>query len=853
MNPTDKKPRCWLPHAVLLFVFWIVSSESVSQTLLWAAEPAKAAPQTSETKPAPPQPVAINASEIIPRAEQTLRALQEIRFDLAADSESALNSLGIEIAAFAEKSDRRWQGEVASIGALHSVQRLNDVLREWSVEQSQLDGWDRALARRSQILVAQEDDVRQIYETWQATRDAGKQQAFPKVALQKIAEVLREADAVRGLIRDGMAKLLNLQIQLANRREFLATIRSDLDKAREESGKQLFVLDSLPLWRAIFSAESQEVMLAQVTQSSRSFAADLSEFSTKYRGRILWHAFFLAAMVLLFRSLRRGSTAPAVEPLGGFALFIRERFVTTSFLLALITVPLFYPNAGTSILRIAILPSLIPVTRILPKLMPKMFRRGVYWLAAIYVVNFLRYLLPADWLLARLLLLLIAAGGCIGFGLFLRSHGAELSALGSRERLILLAVRLLCLLFAASVVSNVVGNMSLAEILVDMPVRSAYIAALIFASAQVLTTLAAVALQSRPAQWLRSVREHGALIARRCRTLIRVSAILLWAGVSLNVFGVLGAVASAGLSLLQWRWRLGAAEISIQDLAVFFAVFLSAVIFSRMLRFVLTEEILPRFRLPRGVPGAVDVLCRYGVLLVGFLMALAAAGVDFSRVTLLISALGVGIGFGLQNLVNNFVSGLILVFEHPVQFGDYVEVGSVSGEVRKIGFRASILRTPDGADVIVPNSELIGSRVMNWSLTDQLRRISIPVSVAYGTDPNRVMDVLIGIANKHPAVLADPAPMVVFDRLADSSLNFTLLCWSLVQRWFLTRSELTIAINNAFKEAGIEIPFPQQDVHVHWSDSESARDNAMPARDLRGSKAAEPSTVVSAGVSRSNK
>ena len=225
------------------------------------------------------------------------------------------------------------------------------------------------------------------------------------------------------------------------------------------------------------------------------------------------------------------------------------------------------------------------------------------------------------------------------------------------------------------------------------------------------------------------------------------------------MFGVLGALSSAGSSFLQWRWRLGAAEISIQDLAVFFAVFLSAVIFSRMLRFVLTEEILPRIRLPRGVPGAVDVLCRYGVLLLGFLIALAAAGVDFSRVTLLISALGVGIGFGLQNLVNNFVSGLILVFEHPVQVGDHVEVGSLYGEVRTIGFRASILRTPDGADVIVPNSELIGSRVINWSLTDQLRRISIPVSVAYGTDPNRVMDVLIEIARKHPAVLGYPAPI----------------------------------------------------------------------------------------------
>jgi small-conductance mechanosensitive channel len=470
-------------------------------------------------------------------------------------------------------------------------------------------------------------------------------------------------------------------------------------------------------------------------------------------------------------------------------------------------------------------------------------------LVAIFVLNFLRYLLPADWRMARLLLLMIAAGGCLGLGLFLRARGAELRALGSRERLILLAIRFVCFMFAASVVSNFVGNVTLAEILVDIPVRSAYIAALIFAGAHLLKTLTMVVLQSRPAQWLRSVRLHGALIALRCRTLIRLAAILFWASVSLNMLGVLGDISAAAVNLLQLRWKLGAAEISIQDLAVFFAVFVSAVIFSRMLRFVLTEEILPRFSLPRGVPGAVDVLCRYGVLLLGFLIALAAAGVDFSRVTLLISALGVGIGFGLQNLVNNFVSGLILVFEHPVQVGDHVDVGSIFGEVRKIGFRASILRTPDGADVIVPNSELIGSRVINWSLTDQLRRISIPVSVAYGTDPNRVMDVLIEIARKHPAVLADPAPMVVFDRFADSSLNFTLLCWSLVQRWFLTRSELTIAINNAFKEAGIQIPFPQQDVHVHWPDAETLDDKAAQAKDLTGRKGSERGSAVSAGSS----
>ena len=714
MTPRHKNPGGWMQLGVLLAALWIGLTWSISRNLLWAAEPAKSPPPAGETKPAPAQPVAISASEVIPRSEQALRSLQETRFELAADSDPALTTLQKEISEFAEKSDKRWQNAAEILGASRSLQRINDALREWSIDQSQLDRWDRALARRSQILVAEEDDVRRISEIWEVTREAGKQQGFPKVALQKVTDVLREADAVRGLIRGAMAKLLGLQIQLANRRDILGKIHSDIERAREESGRQLFVLDSVPLWQASFSAESQEVIETEAIRSLQRFTEDVRDFGTKYAGRILWQGVFLAALVLLFSILRREPPAQAIEQLGGAGRFVLDRFLLSSFLLALLTVPLFYPGASSAVLRIALLPAVLPAIILLPRLLPRYIRRAVHWLVAMYVVNFLRYLLPADWLFTRLLLLAIAAGGCIGLGLFLRARAAELSASGFSDRLILLVARVVALLFGASVVSNVVGNVTLADLLVDLPVRSAYSAALIFAGAHLLTTLFVVALHSKRAQWLRSVRAHGALIANRCRKLIRVTAVILWTMFSLSMFGVLGDLTAAGLNLLQFRWKLGAAEISIQDVAVFFAVFLSAVIFSRMLRFVLTEEILPRIRLPRGVPGAVDVLSRYGVLLLGFLMALAAAGVDFSKVTLLISALGVGIGFGLQNLVNNFVSGLILVFEHPVQVGDVVEVGPLSGEVQKIGFRASILRTADGADVIVPNSELIGSRVVNY-------------------------------------------------------------------------------------------------------------------------------------------
>ena len=855
MNTKQEKPSWLLKWTVRSIRCWVVFAWLIGGTPVQAADQSKIPSQAGETQQAPPAPVIIPASEIIPRAEQTIRSLQEIRFQVAADTDTVLSSVQAELATFAERSDRRWQSEAQAIDQLRSVQRLNDILREWSLEQSQLDGWDRALSRRSQILVAQQDDVDRIIETWQATRAAGKQQALPKVALQKMAEVLREADAVRTMLRDDMAKLLNLQNQLANRREILSKIRKDIDKAREESGRQLLVLDSLPIWQALLQPGAQDAIVAQAVDSARGFLDDLQEFLKKFRDRILLHVVVFLMIVALFYFLRRGLTPAIAERLGvDSAIFVLSRPLAASFLLALLASPLFYPEAAANILRVAMVPTVIPVIRLLPGLLPKMFRRWIYMFVALYLLDFCRYLLPQDWLLTRLTLLLIAAGGCVGLGLFLRSRRAELSASAFGARLIMLTLRSALLLFAASLVSNFIGNMTLAELLAGAPVRMTYSAALIFAGAHLLITLTVVALQSRLARCLYSVREHSEMFVSRCRVVIRLAAIILWVIFSLYMLGLLNILSAAGAAFLQLRWKVGATEISLESLAMFLSVLLSAIIVSRLLRFVLTEEIFPRFELRRGVPGAVDVLSRYGVLLLGFLIALAAAGVDLSKVTLLISALGVGIGFGLQNVVNNFISGLILVFEHPVQVGDTVEIGSVLGKVNKIGFRASVMHTADGADIIIPNGELVGSRFINWSLTDRSRRLRLSVRVAYDTDPARVSDILLGIARRHPDVLSEPASEVQLDLLGESSLNVTLFCWTHVDKFFRVQGELSLAINNALKEAGIQIPFPQQDLHVHWHDGPGGATD--PTKELKSesqNKSDENRAFVSATESLARK
>ena len=177
-------------------------------------------------------------------------------------------------------------------------------------------------------------------------------------------------------------------------------------------------------------------------------------------------------------------------------------------------------------------------------------------------------------------------------------------------------------------------------------------------------------------------------------------------------------------------------------------------------------------------------------------------------------ALSVGIGFGLQDVVNNFISGVILVYEKPIQEGDTVEVDNLLGKVTNLGIRASRVMTYDGAEVVVPNSNLTSNQLINWTLSDNRKRMAVSVGTAYGTDPNQVLEIIKNVANKHPNVLSYPEPLPLFEGFGDSSLDFRILFWVHFEEGFITKSDIAISIYNAFAENEIEIPFPQIDLHV---------------------------------------
>ena len=243
-------------------------------------------------------------------------------------------------------------------------------------------------------------------------------------------------------------------------------------------------------------------------------------------------------------------------------------------------------------------------------------------------------------------------------------------------------------------------------------------------------------------------------------------------------------------------------------------------------------DLLSRLDMPRGLPSVVGRLTRYLLIALGIIFALAATGIELTSLTILGGALGVGVGFGLQTVVSNFVAGLILAFERPIREGDLIQLQDLTGEVRRIGFRSTVVRTFDGAEVIVPNASLISNDVINWTLSDQQRRLTISVGVAYGTDPARVMGVLLSVPGQFPSVLKTPESVALFTGFGDSALNFELRVWTVdVERFAILRSEVTTAVNNALVAADIEIPFPQRDLHLRSVDGPAAAQ-------LRGAPAA---------------
>lgn len=326
------------------------------------------------------------------------------------------------------------------------------------------------------------------------------------------------------------------------------------------------------------------------------------------------------------------------------------------------------------------------------------------------------------------------------------------------------------------------------------------------------------------AEWVRErnfIQQLGKLTESRIKTFLRFI-VYIYTLLSLAViWKIAPSIDNAWQSFMSISFSYGEFELSLETVFLVICILYLAIIFSWVLQATLDTQVLTPRGMDLGVRDSIKRLLHYTLVLVGFIVALSIAGIEIEKFAILVGALGVGIGFGLQNIVNNFISGLILLFERPVKVGDTINIDDQWGTITKIGLRSTIFETLDRSEIIVPNSDLISQKVTNWTLSSKVSRIVLPVGVAYGSPLEKVIELLLGVARENPDVMNYPEASAIFTGFGESSIDFELRVWIVeIKERLRIKSELGIAIDHALKDAGITIPFPQRDLHLRSIESD---------------------------------
>jgi potassium-dependent mechanosensitive channel len=447
-------------------------------------------------------------------------------------------------------------------------------------------------------------------------------------------------------------------------------------------------------------------------------------------------------------------------------------------------------------------------------------KRAITILVVVVVMFQVLLVLSIPLALMRLFLLIWTLAGVIYFSWRAR----RTSAAGAAPWQVW-AIRLIVLVFAVIAVADIIGFSGFAVQLMDSALRTVVLLLMGFAMNRLARVALELFFEFFPMGRLPFLRATANIILSRIIVVVNVIIGTFVAANLLVAWKIYALPSEALQAFFGFGFSIGGHEITVSLVLVAGLILYGAFVLSWGLQNLLMENVLSRGHMDTGARLSIVRLVHYALVLVGFLIALSAMGFELKNVTIIGGALGVGIGFGMQAIVNNFVSGLILLFERPIKVGDVIQLtDGQQGRVTNLGLRATTVQTFDRAEIVVPNGDLIASQVTNWTLGDRSIRLIIPVGVAYGSDVETVMRVLMAVATESNAVLKDPQPMVLFLNFGDSSLDFQLRVWIAdFNDRRIVQSTLVREIDQRFRLEGVEIPFPQRDLHLRSVDDKAAQ------------------------------
>ena len=754
----------------------------------------------------------LSVSELILKLEETNRRLHEIDIEQVGDRTimTGFDNVTSIVSLVNRLSTTIQQQSLAGL----NLNYLRNIQNELKRYHDRLQLWQNQILSQAEKISRAKQDVLLVEENFSNSEELLNDTTLTPLFQEQLQHVLNQTADLKVRLDNDLKQLVEMQNSMIATEMEISNRLQDIEYYGLNYSRSLLNRQSL-IWSHPKASEDYTFGKELIAQVGRGWQ-NIVNYLRDYQSGLYWQIIVFVSILLILKKLKvkaaelkKNTYTPRLSKV----LYVLERPWASAWLFAMVLSPLFYLHPPIFFIQVALALQIIPLGIIVYSRKNKQELLSFSLISCAYVLSELEAVILDNSFGQRIMIIITALLAIGSLGVLAYKSFSQKRVYPAFFKWAFMGF---LIVYVSAIVLTVVGYVSLASMLIHATTLSIIIGIVIFISYRILGALILLFIYSEHVQRNLAIREHQKTISDNLFQLAGVIMLLYWFGITLKNFGLFDIIYEQTREYLLLPRFIGTFEFTLWSIVAFLLVVWISVTLSRLVKYLLEQRYINSQAASTGSRrGAYILLIRYFILLFGLFLAVVAAGIPLDKVTIILGALSVGIGFGLQNIVNNLVSGLILALERPIQTGDIIEVGEFLGVVKDIGIRSSTVTTLDGADVIVPNADFISSKVINWTHSNQSRRIEIFVGVAYGSKDDDVTKLLQETLRNHDEVQQNPEPMVLFHEFAESSIRFRLLFWvGNFKDWLRLRSEITQEIYRRLAEANIRIPFPQRDLHI---------------------------------------
>jgi len=743
-------------------------------------------------------------AQLIKKLEKVLKPSTEIK-----EVDSLMNIISLK---FDEKKD-----SIYSLLKSASRREIQEINVEWLDLQSTLNEYQINLKDRSEEVSDISNDLVTEINKWELTKKSLESASSKKNTYEGIDAVIETLQETLNFAQDRLENVFNIQSELTKLVLYVDDLITEIEVTQTQMKKDYFVFDSQPIWKK----DTTNILVANIVESPKIDSSNktkvslvkhsLLDFISSNIQTFVFQIVFILFLLLIIIKANKNWKKELDElstPVEKQTKIILTHPIAAALVAGVLGSYFFYIAVIPSYSEISMFLVLLGTTYLLPRLTDKRFVIPLLLLFVAFIINTYSEFLNLSTGQIRWFLILTLVIIIIALELARRLVNTYPEKFRPINKFIRIISPIYIFISIIGIIGNIIGMVSLSSFVIRGVLYSTILGFVVFLVVRIMTSLVIVLFNFRKTPNIQTLSTIIDVSNRRIQPALHWFGVFIWLKFTLRSFGLHDPFINRIKELMQEEWLVGEVTISLGGIIAFSSIVAVTLLLAKLIGNIFQDEWVINM-LPRGASSAMSLMLKILVVCVGFYLALTAIGLDFSKLSLLIGALGVGIGFGLQNVVSNFISGLILAFERPINIGDSIEIDQEMGVVTNIGVRSSNIRTYSGAEAIIPNGDLISKKVVNWTLSNRDRRSKILMKTAPSADPNKVIELFNSIASENEYTFKTPTPKTYFYGYDETgNLSFALLFWTTFSDTLKTDHAVSLSIFEKLKEEGITAPAP---------------------------------------------